>query len=157
MFLTCLDVSIYLYFACFLSDLGHFDLILAWYVYLCLTTMRTGWKWKVSTQEWIHYTYLRLYWHIDGVLPRWIFDFCLCLVKNGQFWPYAAWYIYLCLTIMRWLIGLVSWFPWWSLKNLLSLDTNFVSISYMFRSSLVTKLIAERFELVHIVHNAESY
>ena len=132
-------------------------LILARYVYLCLSTMRTGWKWKVSTQEWIHYTYLRLYWHIDGVLPRWIFDFCLCLVKNGQFWPYAAWYIYLCLTIMRWLIGLVSWFPWWSLKNLLSLDTNFVSISYMFRSSLVTKLIAERFELVHIVHNAESY
>ena len=90
MFLTCLDVSIYLYFACFLSDLGHFDLILAWYVYLCLTTMRTGWKWKVSTQEWIHYTYLRLYWHIAGVLHRWIYDFCLFSVWFWPIWPNAS-------------------------------------------------------------------
>ena len=44
----------------------------------------------VFTQEWIHYTYLRLYWHIAGVLHQWIFDFYLCLVKNEPFWPNAS-------------------------------------------------------------------
>ena len=48
-------------------------------------------------------------------------------------------------------------FPLCSPKNLLSLDTNFVSVSYMFRSNMVMKLIAERFLMVHIVHNAESF
>ena len=32
-----------LIFACLLSNLGQFDLMLFWYVYFCLSTMRTGW------------------------------------------------------------------------------------------------------------------
>ena len=78
---------------CFLSDLGHLDLMLAWYVYLCLTTMRTGWQGMVSTQEWMQYTYLRLYWHIAGVLHQWIVIFCLCLVKNGPTQEWIHWHI----------------------------------------------------------------
>ena len=37
---TMMNFSI---FACFLANLGQFDLMLARYVYLCLTTMSTGW------------------------------------------------------------------------------------------------------------------
>ena len=50
---------------------GNFDLMLASNIYLCQTTAKTSWQWKVFTLEWTHYSYLRLYWHNAPNNPFW--------------------------------------------------------------------------------------